>query len=201
MDRGYSDFARLQALHRAGGFFVTRATSNWDAHRVYSRAVDRNTGWGCEQTLALDGFYPQQEYPDHWRRIRCKDAESGKRLVFLSNHCDLPALTIGMLSKSRGPVDLFFNWIQPHLRIKQCYGTAEHAVKTPIWIAVSVYVLVAIVQKRLNLEASLYTLLPILSVTLFEKISLQQAVTTNQYKTNQIKSDNQLDLFEFLTGH
>jgi len=201
MDRGYVDFARLHTLHRAGGFFVTRAKSNLDAHRVYSRAVDRNTGLVCDQTIGLDGFYTQKDYPDHLRRIRFNDSENGKRLVFLSNHFDLPALTICMLYKSRWQVELFFKWIKQHLRIKQFYGTSENAVKTQIWIAVSVYVIVAIVKKRLNLEASLYTLLQILSVTLFEKISLQQALTANQYKTNDMHSDNQLDLFDFLTGH
>jgi hypothetical protein len=201
MDRGYVDFARLHTLHRAGGFFVTRAKSNLNAHRVYSRAVDRTTGLICDQTIALDGFYTQKDYPEPLRRIRFKDADSGKTLVFLSNHFDLPALTICALYKSRWQVELFFKWIKQHLRIKQFYGTSENAVKTQIWIAVSVYVLVAIVKKRLNLKASLYTLLQILSVTLFEKISLQQALTGNDYKTNPGDHDNQLDLFDFLTGH
>jgi hypothetical protein len=201
MDRGYIDFARLHALQRAGGFFVTRAKSNLDAHRVYSRTVDRDTGLVCDQTIVLDGFYTQKDYPDHLRRIRFKDPDDGKSLVFLSNHFDLQALTICTLYKSRWQVELFFKWIKQHLRIKQFYGTSENAVKTQIWIAVSVYVLVAIVKKRFHLEASLYTLLQILSVSLFEKISLQQALTVNQYKTADINSDNQLDLFEFLTGH
>lgn len=197
MDRGYVDFARLHALHRAGGFFVTRAKTNLDAHRVYSRPVDRETGLVCDQTLALDGFYTQKDYPDHLRRIRFKDPDNGKRLVFLSNHFDLPALTICMLYKSRWQVELFFKWIKQHLRIKQFYGTSENAVKTQIWIAVSVYVLVAIIKKQLNLETSLYTLLQILSVTLFEKIPLQQALVNSQYKSNSSEFDNQLDLFNF----
>jgi transposase len=201
MDRGYVDFARLHVLHRAGGFFVTRAKSNLKAHRVYSRPVDRNTGLMCDQTIALDGFYTQKDYPEHLRRIRFKDPDSSKTLVFLSNQFDLPPLTICALYKHRWQVELFFKWIKQHLRIKQFYGTSENAVKTQIWIAVSVYVLVAIVKKRLNLEASLYTLLQILSVTLFEKISLQQALTGNDYKTNSSGSDNQLDLFDFLTRH
>lgn len=201
MDRGYIDFARLHALHRAGSFFVTRAKSNLSAHRVYSQTVDRGTGLFCDQTIALDGFYAAKDYPEHLRRVRFKDPDSGKRLVFLSNHFDLPALTVCALYKSRWQVELFFKWIKQHLRIKQFYGTSENAVKTQIWIAISVYVLVAIVKKKLNLKASLYTLLQILSVTLFEKMSLQQALTASQYKTEYNDSGNQLDLFDFLTGH
>ena len=201
MDRGYIDFARLHALHRAGSFFVTRAKSNLSAHRVYSSTVDRDTGLICDQTIALDGFCAGKDYPEHLRRVRFKDPDSGKSLVFLSNHFDLPALTVCALYKNRWQVELFFKWIKQHLRIKQFYGTSENAVKTQIWIAISVYVLVAIVKKRLNLDASLYTLLQILSVTLFEKMSLQQALTACQYKTEDTEAGNQLDLFEFLTGH
>ena len=201
MDRGYIDFARLHALHRAGSFFVTRAKSNLSAHRVYSRTVDKGTGLICDQTIALDGFYAAKDYPDHLRRVRFKDPDGGKRLAFLSNHFDLPALTICALYKSRWQVELFFKWIKQHLRIKQFYGTSENAVKTQIWIAISVYVPVAIVKKKLNLKASLYTLLQILSVTLFEKMSLQQALTANHYKTEETEYGNQLDLFDFLTGH
>jgi len=201
MDRGYIDFARLHALHRAGSFFVTRAKSNLSAHRVYSSTVDRDTGLICDQTIALDGFYAGKDYPEHLRRVRFKDPDSGKRLVFLSNHFDLPALTVCALYKSRWQVELFFKWIKQHLRIKQFYGTSENAVKTQIWIAVSVYVLVAIIKKRLNLDASLYTLLQILSVTLFEKLSLQQALAASHYKNEDVEPDNQLDLFNILTGH
>jgi hypothetical protein len=201
MDRGYIDFARLHALHRAGGFFVTRAKSNLDAHRVYSREVDRATGRVCDQSIALDGFYTQKDYPDHIRRIRFNDPDGGRSLVFLSNHFGLPALTVCALYKSRWQVELFFKWIKQHLRIKQFYGTSENAVKTQIWIAISVYALVAIVKKRLNLDASLYTLLQILSVTLFEKIPIQQALMASGYKTVDPAADNQLDLFALLTGH
>jgi hypothetical protein len=197
MDRGYVDFARLHALHRAGGFFVTRAKTNLAAHRVYSHPTDRETGLVCDQTIALDGFYSQKDYPDHLRRIRFNDPDNGKRLVFLSNHFELPALTVCLLYKSRWQVELFFKWIKQHLRIKQFYGTSENAVKTQIWIAVSVYVLVAIIKKQLNLETSLYTLLQILSVTLFEKIPLQQALVNSQYKSISLDFDNQLDLFNF----
>jgi transposase len=177
MDRGYVDFARLHSMHRAGAFFVTRSKSNMNAHRVYSEATDRTTGIICDQSIALDSYYSSQHYPEHLRRIRYKDAETGKTLVFLTNHFDLPALTIAALYKNRWQVELFFKWIKQHLRIKKFYGTSENAVKTQIWIAVSVYVLVSIVKKRLNLDASLYTLLQILSVTLFEKIDIKQALS------------------------
>ena len=161
VDRGYVDFARLYVLHQAGAFFVTRAKSNIDAHRVYSAPTDRSTGIICDQTISLDGFYTRQDYPELLRRIRFKDPESGKTLVFITNNFSLPAATICALYKSRWQVELFFKWIKQHLRIKQFYGTSENAVKTQIWIAVSVYVLVAIVKKRLDLDASLYTLLQI----------------------------------------
>jgi Domain of unknown function (DUF4372)/Transposase DDE domain len=169
MDRGYVDFARLHVLHLAGAFFVTRAKSNMDAHRVYSAPTDRTTGIICDQTIVLDGHYTSQHYPEHLRRIRFRDTETGKTLVFLTNRFGLPGMTICALYKSRWQVELFFKWIKQHLRIKRFFGTSENAVKTQIWIAVSVYVLVAIVKKRLVLDASLYTLLQILSVTLFEK--------------------------------
>ena len=195
MDRGYVDFGRLHALHLAGAFFVTRAKSNLKAHRVYSAKTERSTGIICDQVIALDGFYTKQDYPVHLRRIRFKDAESGKTLIFLSNQMTLPAATICALYKSRWQVELFFKWIKQHLRIKRFFGTSENAVKTQIWIAVSVYVLVAIVKKRLNLDASLYTLLQILSVTLFEKMPLQQAFPGNDYNTKQGENYNQLNLF------
>lgn len=197
MDRGYLDFSRLHVLHLAGSFFVTRAKSNMVAHRVYSAATDRTVGIICDQTIALDGFYTRQEYPGHLRRIRFKDAETGKTLVFLTNNFTLPATTVCALYKSRWQVELFFKWIKQHLRIKRFFGTSENAVKSQIWIAVSVYVLVAIVKKRLNLDASLYTLLQVLSVTLFEKMPLQQAFTTKASIENQTNSSNQLFLFNF----
>lgn len=194
MDRGYVDFGRLHALHLAGAFFVTRAKSNLKAHRVYSAKTDRSTGIICDQTIALDGFYTKQDFPVHLRRIRFKDAESGKTLVFITNQMTLSAATICALYKSRWQVELFFKWIKQHLRIKRFFGTSENAVKTQIWIAVSVYVLVAIVKKRLNLDASLYTLLQILSVTLFEKMPLQQAFTGSGYNTAAGVNPNQLNL-------
>jgi hypothetical protein len=197
MDRAYVDFARLHVLHLAGAFFVTRAKSNMDFHRVYSAPTDRNAGVICDQSIALDGFYTRQDYPEHLRRIRFKDPESGKTLVFLTNHFTLPATTICALYKSRWQVELFFKWIKQHLRIKRFFGTSENAVKSQIWIAVSVYVLVAIVKKRLNLDASLYTLLQILSVTLFEKMPIQQAFPGSDSSSNNITISNQLNLFTF----
>ena len=197
MDRGYLDFERLYTLHQTGSFFVTRAKSNLDAHRVYSAPTDRATGVMCDQSVTLDGYYTQRHYPDHLRRIRFKDAESGKTLVFLTNQTTLPALTICALYKSRWQVELFFKWIKQHLRIKRFYGTSENAVKSQIWIAVSVYVLVAIVKKRLNLDASLYTLLQILSVTVFEKMPVQQAFPGSDYNSENTMTSNQLNLFTF----
>ena len=195
MDRGYVDFARLHVLHLAGSFFVTRAKSNMDAHRIYSSATDRSTGVICDQAIALDGFYTRQDYPEHLRRVRFKDPQSGKTLVFLTNQMTLPALTICALYKNRWQVELFFKWIKQHLRIKRFFGTSENAVKSQIWIAVSVYVLVAIVKKRLNLDASLYTLLQVLSVTLFEKMPLQQAFPGSDSSSDSTILNNQLNLF------
>jgi hypothetical protein len=176
---------------------VTRAKSNLDARRLYSAPTDRTTGIICDQTIALNGHYSQQRYPDHLRRIRLRDAAASKTLVFLSNQFALPATTIGALYKARWQVELFFKWVKQHLRIKRFYGTSENAVKSQIWIAVSVYLLVAIVKKRLNLDASLYTLLQILSVTLFEKMALYQVVTGVEYKPNDDVQCNQLNLFAF----
>jgi hypothetical protein len=197
MDRGYLDFARLYLMHLARAFFVTRAKSNTKLRRIYSAPVDRSTGIICDQTVALTGTTSRKDYPEHLRRIRLKDPDTGKTLVFLTNNFTLPAATICALYKARWQVELFFKWIKQHLRIKNFYGTSENAVKSQIWIAVSVYILVAIVKKRLNLDASLYTLLQILSVTLFEKMPLQQAFAASDYKTNNEAECNQLNLFEF----
>lgn len=195
MDRGYVDFARLHRLHLAGAFFVTRAKSNLKAHRVYSAPTDRDTGILCDQTIALEGFYSKQDYPTYLRRVRFKDPETGKTLVFLTNQMSLPAATICALYKSCWQVELFFKWIKQHLRIKQFFGTSENAVKTQIWIAVSVYVLVAIIRKKLNIDASLYTLLQVLSLTLFEKMPLQQAFPGDNYTSDNGSISNQLNLF------
>ena len=195
MDRGYVDFQRLFNLHQSASFFVTRAKKNMHAHRVYSASVDKATGLICDQTIALDGFYAKQHYPEHLRRIRFNDPDTGKALVFLSNQFNLPALSICTLYKNRWSVELFFKWVKQHLRIKRFYGTSENAVKSQIWIAVSVYVLIAIIKKRLNLEPSLYTLLQVLSVTVFEKMPLQQAFLNNDYVLEDAMSPKQLNLF------
>ena len=196
MDRAYLDFERLHALAQMGAFFVTRTKSNMDARRLYSAPTDRSTGLICDQTIALNGFYSSQHYPQHLRRIRFKDPETAKTLVFLTNNFKLPALTICALYKSRWQIELFFKWIKQHLRIKRFFGTSENAVKSQIWIAVSVYVLIAIIKKRLDLDVSLHTLLQILSVTIFEKIELTQAVADSAFDQNQTMFDNQLNLFD-----
>jgi hypothetical protein len=195
MDRGYLDFVRLYSMHRAGAFFVTRAKSNLDARRLSSRLVDRTTGLICDQTVALNGAQTRKNYPDRVRRIRLRDPDTAKSLVFLTNNFELPAATICGLYKSRWQVELFFKWIKQHLRIKRFLGTSENAVKTQIWIAVSVYVLIAIIKKRLGLNASLYTLLQVFSVTLFEKVPLESALATPNLQVNNREFDNQLNLF------
>jgi Transposase DDE domain/Domain of unknown function (DUF4372) len=197
MDRGYVDFGRLYRLHLAGAFFVTRAKSNLDAHRLYSSATDRTTGVIADQTVTLDGYYTSRDYPVHLRRVRFKDPKTGKTLVFLTNQTALPALTICNLYKSRWQVELFFKWIKQHLRIKQFYGTSENAVKTQIWIAVSVYVLAAIVRKRLKLEVSLYTLMQVFSVTVFEKASIESIILQTPDSSDLVMDDNQLNLFGY----
>ena len=184
MDRGYIDFERLYRLHEAKSFFVTRAKSNLKAQRRYSHPVDRSTGLICDQTIVLTGFYSRQDFDTPLRRVRFKDPTTGKRLVFLTNNFTLPAFTITELYRCRWQVELFFKWIKQHLRIKVFFGTSENAVKTQIWIAVSVYVLVAIVKKRLNLSASLYEMLQILSLTMFERIPLDQLL--NKIVTEKI---------------
>lgn len=197
MDRGYLDFARLFLVHQAQAFFVTRAKSNTRFRRVYSAPSDRSVGIICDQTIALTGTISRKDYPEHLRRIRFKDPDTGKTLVFLTNNFTLPAATICALYKARWQVELFFKWIKQHLRIKKFYGNSENAVRSQIWIAVSVYVLVAIVKKKLKLDASLYTLLQILSVTLFEKMPLQQALPASEYILPEGTHRNQMNLFTF----
>ncbi len=197
MDRGYLDFSRLYMMHQAQVFFVTRAKSNTRMRRVYSAVVDRSTGIICDQTVALTVAKSCKDYPEHLRRIRIKDPETGKTPAFLTNNFTLPAATICALYKARWQVELFFKWIKQHLRIKKFYGNSENAVKSQIWIAVSVYVLVAIVKKRFNLDASLYTLLQIFSLTLFEKIPIQQAFAGSDYISEQGNNTNQLNLFAY----
>ena len=195
MDRAYLDFARLYRLQQCCAFFVTRARSNFRFRRIYSRPVDKTTGLQCDQTIGLVSFYPLKYYPDKLRRIRYIDPATGQRLVFLTNCFNLPALTIAHVYKCRWQVELFFKWIKQHLRIKAFYGTSQNAVKTQIWIAISTYVLVAILKKRLRLDLSLYTILQILSVTLFEKVPIRQALTTTDYRSENHPCPKQLPLF------
>jgi transposase len=196
MDRGYLDFARLYRLGQCLAFFVTRAKDNFRFQRVYSHPVDKSTGLICDQTILLSGFYATKDYPEKLRRIRYVDQETGKTLVFLTNCFLLEAMEIARLYKCRWQVELFFKWIKQHLRIKAFFGTSENAVKTQIWIAVSVYVLVAIIKKQLKLELSLYTILQILSVTLFEKVSILQVLMETDCKIETDGLHNQLNLFE-----
>ena len=196
MDRGYVDFARLYALHQAGTFFITRAKKGMDARRVYSAATDRSTGVICDQSIRFNGFYASRDYPEHLRRIRFKDPESGRTLIFLTNNTSLPALTIAALYKSRWQVELFFKWIKQHLRIKRFLGTSENAVKTQIWCAIATYVLIAIIKQELHLDASLYTCLQILSVSVFEKTQLSCALQPDRTQPELVSIANQLNLFE-----
>jgi len=194
-DRAYVDFARLYRIHQSLAFFVTRAKSNFVFKRLYSLPVDKSTGVRADQIIALSGFYALKDYPERLRRIRYVDAVTQKRLVFLTNNFDLPAIVIAQLYKSRWQVELFFKWIKQHLRIKAFYGTSENAVKTQIWIAISVYVLVAIIKKRLKLDRSLYTILQILSVSLFEKTPILQVLSSTDYEDELLDNDNQLNLW------
>ncbi len=196
MDRGFTDFARLYRFHQAGSFFIIRGKSNLKVQRRYSHPVDRSTGLLCDQTVILTGFYSHQGFEAPLRRIRLRDAETGKRLTFLTNNFALPAHTITELYRCRWQVELFFKWVKQHLRIKAFFGTSENAVKSQIWIAVSVYVLVAIVRKRLNVSASLYEILQILSLTLFERIPLDQLLTQTVADAISDDTRNQLNLFE-----
>jgi hypothetical protein len=195
MDRGYIDFARLHGLHQAQAFFVVRAKSNLQFRRVYSHPVDKDTGLRCDQTIQLTSPKSRRGYPDPLRRVKFYDAEHDKRLVFLTNHFDLPALSIVELYRSRWNVELFFKWIKQHLRIKAFFGTSENAVKTQVWIAITVYVLVAIIKKRHGSEASFYTILQILSLTLFEKTPLDQLLANYDSENGKVDTPNQLDLF------
>jgi hypothetical protein len=196
MDRGFLDFERLYRFHQAGSFFVTRGKSNLKIQRRYSHPVDRKTGLICDQSVVLTGFYSQQSFEAPLRRIRFKDPETARTLVFLTNNFALPAFTITELYRYRWQVELFFKWIKQHLRIKAFYGTSENSVKSQIWIAVSAYVLVAIVKKRLHLSASLHEILQILSLTMFEKIPLDQLLAQIAAAENYLSPDNQFLLFE-----
>lgn len=193
-DRGYVDFARLYRIHQARAFYVIRAKSNFVFKRLYSRPVDKSTGVRADQIITVTGFYTLKDYPDQLRRIRYFDSETKKRFVFMTNNFTLPAIVIAQLHKCRWQVELFFKWIKQHLRIKAFYGTTENAVKTQVWIAISVYVLVAIVKKQLKLDRSLYTILQILSVSLFEKTPLLQVLSSTDYEDETSAKDNQLNL-------
>ena len=196
MDRGYLDFDRLYRLHQNHAFFVTRRKVNTRFRRIYSAEIDKTTGLKCDQAIMLTGFYTQKSYPEKLRRVKYYDDENEKRLDFLTNNFSLPAITIANLYKCRWQVELFFKWIKQHLRIKAFYGTSENAVKSQIWIAVSVYVLVAIIKKRLIIEQSLYTILQILSVSIFEKMPIYQALTNTFYEKETTPYYKQLSLFD-----
>jgi transposase len=196
MDRGYMDFSRLFRIHQDSAFFVTRAKKNFRFQRLYSHPVDKTTGLRCDQTVSLCGIHVKKDYPDKLRRIRYFDQPTNHSLVFLSNNFTLPALTIAQLYRCRWQVELFFKWIKQHLRIKAFYGTSNNAVKTQIWIAISIYVLVAIVKKRLKLDLSLYTILQILSVTILEKTPLLQVLSQFDQSEKTLDEHKQLILFD-----
>ena len=196
MDRGYIDFARLYAFTQNLSFFITRAKSNLDYRRLYYQKVDKATGLRSDQTIALNGYYASKDYPAILRRISYFDVETDKRLVFLTNNFTLPALTIVQLYKCRWQIDLFFKWIKQYLRIKTFFGTTQNAVKTQIWIAISVYVLVAIIKKELHLELSLGEILQILSITLFEQVPISEVLMKTVSQNEEFQSRNQLLLFD-----
>jgi len=197
MDRGYIDFERLGRLSEAGSFFVTRAKSNLKVQRRYSHKVDKSTGLICDQTVMLTVFYSRQGFDAPLRRVRFKDPESGKTLVFLTNNFSLPAPAVADLYRCRWQVELFFKWIKQHLRIKAFYGTSQNAVKTQVWTAVSSYLLVAIMRKRLKLDANLYTIFQILSVSLFEKTPMNEALSAHALSSGETEAHNQLRLLDF----
>ena len=200
MDRGYVDFARLFALHLAGSFFVIRAKSNTKYRRRYSHPVETSRGVQCDQTIVLTGVNTATGYPQPLRRIKYHDAETGKTFNFLTNNFAVPARTVADLYRYRWQVELFFKWIKQHLRIKSFFGTSENAVKTQIWIAISVYVLVAIVKRRLDIKADLYTILQVLSLSPFETMPLNQMLSRSGYNMHDVEYGKQLNLFDNLTG-
>ena len=201
MDRGFLDFSRLHAITQASAFFVIRAKSNLKSRRLYSHPVDKSTGIVCDQSIILTVSKSAGDYPDKLRRVRYYDAETDKNLVFLTNNFLLPAITIAQLYKQRWQVELFFKWIKQHLHIKSFYGTSENAVKTQIWIAISVYLIVAIIKKRLSIQDSLYTILQVLSVSLFERTSMFQLLTFYDYTNDRGYNLNQLNLFTDYSGY
>lgn len=196
MDRAYLDFQRLYQMHQCSAVFVTRSKTNTGLRRLYSQKVDKTTGVRYDQIVLPTGFYAKKDYPDKLRRIKYFDAEQERTFVFLTNQFTLPALTIAELYRYRWRVEIFFKWIKQHLRIKKFFGTSENAVKTQIWIAISTYVLVAIMKKRMKIDLTLYTILQILSISLFEKKPIYQVLTDNDYKNEITSSHIQLKLFE-----
>ncbi len=195
MDRGYVDYERLYHMHQSSAFFVTRAKDNFAFRRIYSDKVDKTTGLRCDQTIVLTGYYAQKNYPGKMRRIKYYDKEINKLFVFITNNFSLDALLITQLYKARWNVELFFKWLKQHLRIKAFYGTSQNAVYTQIWIVVSVYVLVAIIKKKLVLKQSLYTILQILSISLFERMPIKQAFQGIELQNGDGNAYNQLKLF------
>ncbi len=196
IDRGYMDFDRLYGIHQASAFFVIRAKSNFRFRRLYSRPVDKSIGVQSDQMVILEGFYSRKAYPEKLRRIRYFDTDQNKRLVFLTNNLALSSWTIAQLFQCRWQIEIFFKWIKQHLRIKAFYGTTENAVKTQIWIAITIYLLVAIIKKQLKIDLSLYTILQILSVTLFEKTPILEALSAIQSQESEGVLCNQLTLFD-----
>ncbi len=197
LDRGYLDYKRLYRIHQDGAFFITRQRKSFKFKRLYSRPVDKDIGLRCDQTVVLVSFYPRKKYPDKLRRIKFVEPSKGRTLIFLTNNFAIDAFVVTELYRCRWQVELFFRWIKQHLRIRAFFGTSENAVRTQVWIAVSVYVLVAIVRKRLHVDRTLYELLQILSLTLFQKVPLMELVTQQDIATPETESHNQLQLFDF----
>ena len=195
MDRGYLDFMRLYALHQAQAFFIVRAKSNLQARRIYSHPVDKSTGLRCDQKVMLTVYKSAKDYPEQLRVVKFFDSGHNLRLTFLTNHFTLEAIKIAQLYKCRWKIELFFKWIKQHLRIKAFFGTSENALKSQIWIAISIYILVAIIKKELKLKQSLYTILQILSVSIFEKTAIFQALTETNVINENTESQNQLTMF------
>ena len=195
MDRGYLDFARLHTMHQARATFITRTKSNTQYRRLTSRSVDKTTGLLCDQTIVLTGVQSTKDYPEHLRRIKFFDSKTKKYYTFLTNNFDIDAITVAQLYKCRWKVELFFRWIKQHLRIKAFFGTSENAVRTQVWIAISIYVLIAMIKKHLALKPSLYTILQIFSVTIFDKTHILQALTENNEISIQLDNAKQLELF------
>ncbi len=196
MDRAYIDYKRLYRLNKELGYFIVRAKKNLKFKRLYSNKVDKSTGLRCDQVVKLSGYNQTKDYPETIRRVKFFDAENEKMFVFLTNNFEIPTFTVALLYKNRWKIELFFKWIKQHLKIKSFYGTSLNAVKTQIWISISVYVMIAIIKKTLKIEMSLYKILQILSVSVFEKVSILQLLTESNYRTERLHDSNQLILFD-----